>query len=307
MKIFPVLVSMCLLNFAVAVDSAPRNVRAIAQGPGADNASEPFALNIGVRLVEIPVSVHSAGGAMTVDNLQKSSFEVFEDGVAQDITLFKHEDIPLRMGLVFRVGTLPERRQRIQSVANSFIQESNPSNKTFVLDFDASTYYRNPQFNQGISEMVESFVDIPGRNTGIDPNTKKAVLVIANVDGIDNSFPCCGIGTLMNYFQESNDVTIYACGLQSENGKPAAKAIRERISQIAEKTGGEAYFPASENELRDITRRIAHALRNRYTLGYSPKNLKTDGTWRTIRVSVHSNSWDRPIVRAKQGYFAPKE
>ena len=305
MKTSLIFVSICLMSLAVAIDSAPSNWT--VQGMRSDNSSEPFTLNIGVRLVEIPVSVRSAGGKITVDNLQKSNFEVFEDGVAQDITLFKHEDIPLRMGLVFQIGDMPGRKERVQNVATSFIQESNPRNKTFVLDFAASSYYRNPQFNQGVSEMVESFVDIPGQNSGIDLNTKKAVLVIANVDGNDNTLVSSGIRTLMNYFQESNDVTIYAVGLQAEHGKPASKAIRENFTQIAEKTGGEAYFPASEDELRDITQRIAHALRNRYTLGYSPKNLKTDGTWRAIRVSVISNSSDRPIVRAKPGYFAPKE
>ena len=290
MKVSLIFISMCLLNL---------NARAVSQ-------DAPFALNVGVRLVEIPVSVHSAGGAITLDNLQKSNFEVFEDGVVQDITLFKHEDTPLRMGLVFRVGNLPERKERIQNIATTFIQESNPSNKTFVLDFDASSYYRDPQFNKGISEMVDSFVEIPGQNTGVDPGTKKAVLVVANVDGNDSTLASSGMRTLMNYFQESNDVTIYAIGLQAEDGKPATKAIRENITQIAEKTGGEAYFPARVEELRDITRRIAHALRNRYTLGYSPRNLKTDGAWRTIRVSVTSTS-ERPVVRAKQGYFAPKE
>jgi len=311
MKIAPIVVSVCILNFALPLGGASRAMPAAPQQAASDDVNEPFELNIGVRLVEIPVAVRSVGGAMSIDNLQRSNFEVFEDGVAQEITLFKHEDTPLRIGLVFRVGNMPERKERIESAAASFIRESNPNNKTFTLDFDSAAYYRRTQFNQGISEMVESFVDAPvgpGRIAETQANLKKAVLVIAGVDGNDSALTGNGISSLLNYLKESNDITVYAVGLQVENGKPASKAVRDSFTQIAEKTGGEAYFPASVDQLRDIFQRIAHDLRNRYTLGYSPKNTKTDGTWREIRVSVISPpSEPRPVVRAKQGYTAPAE
>ncbi len=311
MKSAPIVISACLLNLALPLDSAPHAMPAAAQQAVSDDANEPFALNIGVRLVEVPVTVRSPGGKMSIDNLQRSNFEVFEDGLAQEITLFKHEDTPLRIGLVFRVGNMPERKERVESAASSFIRESNPNNKTFILDFDSAAYYRRTQFNQGISDMVESFVDIPvgpGRNAETQVNLKKAVLVIASVDGNDSALAGNGISSLLNYLKESNNITVYAVGLQVENGKPASKAVREGFTQVAEKTGGEAYFPDSVDELRDIFQRIAHDLRNRYTLGYSPKNTKTDGTWRVIRVSVLGTSSEpRPVVRAKQGYAAPVE
>jgi len=301
MKIPLLVVSACLLNFMPAA----------AQQPAKDDANGPFALNVGVRLVEIPVSVQSSVPSTPLDNLQRSNFQVFEDGVAQDITLFKHEDIPLRVGLVFRVGTLPDRKERIDAAAKSFVQESNPNSKTFVLDFDASPYYRSTDFKQGITDMVESFVDAPGTSTqngAAETNVKKAVLVIANVDGNDSALAANGIRSLLNYFQESNDITIYAIGLQTENGKAPSKTVRDNFTQIAAKTGGDAYFPVGITELHDISRRIAHELRNRYLLGYSPKNLKTDGAWRSIRVSITSvPTAPRTIVRAKQGYFAPTE
>jgi Ca-activated chloride channel homolog len=54
-----------------------------------------------------------------------------------------------------------------------------------------------------------------------------------------------------------------------------------------------------------ICSRIAHELRNQYTLGYSPKNTKNDGSWRSIRVTVTAGQVaGKPVVRAKQGYVA---
>jgi len=115
-----------------------------------------------VRLVEIPVSVRTAAGGMAANSLQQSNFEVFEDNVAQDILLFRHEDTPLRIGIVLNTGNIPGRKERIDSAASSFIRESNPSNKTFVLNFDGASYYRQPQFHRGIADLVDAFVETPG-------------------------------------------------------------------------------------------------------------------------------------------------
>ena len=300
MRRFPLALLLCTFNFAHS---------AATQTPASETSDVPFTLSVGVRLVEIPVFVRAAGGGGTVDNLRQSSFEIFEDNVAQEITLFKHEDTPLSIGLVLNTGNLPGRRERISDAAMSFIRESNPGNKTFLVDF--SIGFRNPQFQRGIADLIETLVDAPGRTVPgprSGPAVRKAVLVIASVDGDNSGLTSSGISLLMKYIRESNDVMFYAVGLQAENGKPASKIVRSEFTQIAEASGGEAYFPKSVGELPDICKRIAHDLRNQYTLGFSPKNMKADGGWRSIRVSVISPPAEpKPIVRARQGYIAPMQ
>jgi Ca-activated chloride channel family protein len=139
---------------------------------------------------------------------------------------------------------------------------------------------------------------------------KKALLVITDGEDMDSKY---GINTLMTHIKESKDVTIYAVGILEENderggifSKPPSKKAREDLKKITELTGGEAYFPKTLDEVAGICKTIARDLRNQYTIGYSPKNTKNDGSYRTIRVNVTPPSGSaKPQVRAKLGYTAP--
>jgi hypothetical protein len=64
---------------------------------------------VNVHLVQLPVTVTGRDGK-SLDNLPKSSFQVYEDNVLQEISLFKHEDIPISIGLVIdNSGTIRRR------------------------------------------------------------------------------------------------------------------------------------------------------------------------------------------------------
>jgi hypothetical protein len=285
-------------------------MQASAQASARDGANDVFTIKTAVQLVEIPVLVRTADGEMTADYLQQSNFEVFEDNVAQDILLFKHEDTPVRIGIVLNTGNIPGRNERIDGATSTFIRASNPNNKTFILNFGAASYYKQPQFHRGIADFVDAFVEIPddANRAGKEFGVRRAALLIAEVDGNSSGLFNNGLASLLTFIQESNDIMVYAVGLQAENGKPASKTVRGNFDQIAEKTGGAAYFPKSVDELPEICRQIAHELRNQYMLGYSPKNTNNDGSWRAIRVSLTSPQLGpKVVVRARQGYVAPSE
>ena len=74
------------------------------------------------------------------------------------------------------------------------------------------------------------------------------------------------------------------------------------LRQLAQETGGRAFFPERADDLPEIYERISDELSSQYTLGYISKNPLQDGRWRRIVVRV-----DRPNVaaRTKQGYYAP--
>ena len=112
--------------------------------------------------MQIPVSVTSKDGKV-VDNLPQSSFQVFEDNVQQEITLFKHEDIPLSLGLVIdNSGSMRNKRQRVNSAALTFVRESNPDDETFIVDFDDDAFLRQ-QFTQSMAALVDALSDYQGR------------------------------------------------------------------------------------------------------------------------------------------------
>jgi VWFA-related protein len=318
-------VCLLVLTLVLSGQNAPR----LQQPPGASATppadDNPFTLTVETRLVQIPVSVTTKDGKM-LDNLPQSSFQIYEDNVLQEISLFKHEDVPLSLGLVIdNSGSMRNKRQRVNNAALTFVRESNMDDETFIVDFDDEAFLRQ-QFTGSMADLVDALSDINTQGetalrdaiyVSLDymkkgSRDKKALLVIS--DGEDNKSKY-GINPLLEHIRSSKDVAIYAIGLLEENddrggffGKSPAKKAREELEKIAEMTGGEAYFPKTIDEVSDICRKIARDLRNQYTIGYSPKNTKNDGGDRAIRVSVTPPQGASKInVRARSGYTAPKD
>ncbi len=102
--------------------------------------SEPFrptaSLRVDVNLVELHVSVMDGSGR-PVGGLQQEHFKVTENNITQPITIFKHEDIPVSLGLVVdNSRSIEPRKGRLDAAALSFVANSNPDDETFIVHFD---------------------------------------------------------------------------------------------------------------------------------------------------------------------------
>jgi Ca-activated chloride channel homolog len=282
-----------------------------------------YTVNVDVQLVELPVSVLDKDGH-PVSGLQKDDFQVFEDGVLQEISLFKHEDVPVSVGLVIdNSGSMRNKRERVNSAALTFAKESNPEDETFIVNFDDAAYLEQ-DFTSSIDDLIKSLssLDTRGETALYDAvylsaehlndatKDKKALLLIS--DGEDNTSKY-SLDKVLAKLRQSK-ATVYAIGLLEENDargrvfrkSPTTKA-REALEKLAETTGGRAYFPKSVDEVGELCRRIAHDLRNHYTLGYTPSNKTLDGSWRKISVRLNPPKTVSTVtVRAKEGYYAPK-
>ena len=95
-------------------------------------------------------------------------------------------------------------------------------------------------------------------------------------------------------------ITLYVVGL----GGIAGISLKgeKLLKSLAEDTGGRAWFPRDERDLIVAYDAIANEVRNRYLLGYTPKNQDRDGTWRAIDVKLANETFR---VRARKGYTAP--
>jgi VWFA-related protein len=139
---------------------------------------------------------------------------------------------------------------------------------------------------------------------------KKAILLIT--DGEDNASKY-GINKVVEALRQSK-VTLYAIGLLEDDDqrgglfhKPPSKKAKEDLIKFADITGGQAYFPKNLDEVEELVKRIAHDLRNHYTVSYIPTNAHLDGTWREIAVKVTAPKTTPKITwHTKQGYYAPK-
>src|SRR5262245_7144804 len=96
--------------------------------------------SVDVNLVALPVSVMDKEGNV-LEGLTEKNFQVLEDNVAQTISLFKHEDIPLSLGLVIDdSGSMRNKKEKVHSAALSFVRESNPDDQTFIVAFEDVAY-----------------------------------------------------------------------------------------------------------------------------------------------------------------------
>lgn len=130
-------------------------------------------------------------------------------------------------------------------------------------------------------------------------NTRRAIILLT--DGVDTSSKL-KIHEAIERSQKS-DVFIYAIGIgDSYQGGVEMGSLR----RIAEQTGGRAYFPHSERELRDAFAQIQRDLREQYLLAYSPSNKARDGSYRKIQIEIVDPELRKQNLKLsyRPGYFA---
>jgi len=273
----------------------------------------PFKLSVNVDLTEVHVNVTDEKDR-PVGNLKKENFRVFEDRKEQQITIFKHEDAPISLGLVIdNSRSIEPRKQRLDAAALSFVRKGNPEDETFIVHFD-DTARIDRDFTDSIPALEDALAGVkPFGQTAIydalilalehmenAKHLKKAILLIT--DGVDNSSK----HTMSEAVEATkrSRVAVYTVGLLSMSGGQKAE---DSLIHIAEASGGHAYFPNNVDEAHMYMERVARDLREQYTLGYFPTNR--NGGWRSVRVDVLPPAGLPPNSRLtanyRHGYYGP--
>src|SRR5213078_1117680 len=165
--------------------------------PQKSDKDKGYTLSVETLEVQLPISVLDREGR-PVNGLTKENFQIFEDKVPQTIKTFKHEDIPLSLGLIIdNSGSMRNKRERVNSSALAFVRESNPDDETFIVNFDDSAYLEQ-DFTGSIGDLIDALdnIDARGETALYDAvnlsaehakngkKDKKALLLIT--DGEDN-------------------------------------------------------------------------------------------------------------------------
>ena len=275
----------------------------------------PFKLSVNVDLTEVHVNV-TDDRDRPVGNLKKENFRLFEDRMEQNIAVFKHEDIPVSLGLVIdNSRSMEPRKQRLDAAALSFVRKGNPEDETFIVHFD-DTARLALDFTDSIPALEGTLSSVkPFGQTAIydalilalqhmdgAKHTKRAILLIT--DGVDNSSKA-SLNDAIEAAKRAN-VAVYTVGLLSASGGQKAE---DSLVRIAEASGGRAFFPNNVEEARSSMERVARVLREQYTLGYFPTNTTRNGGWRSVRVDVLPPPGWPPSARLnanyRHGYYAP--
>ena len=251
-----------------------------------------------------------------VTNLTKGDFNVFEDGKPQRITSFRNEDIPVAMGIVIdNSGSMRDKRPQVNAAALNLVRSSNPQDKVFVVNFNEE-YFLDQDYTGSIPKLKDALERIESRGgTALYDAVvasadhlkksgeleKKVVLVVT--DGEDNASRE-SLEEALRRLEEQNGPTIYTIGLLGdEHSKRARRALRE----MAEDTGGVAFFPKDLNEVQAITSQIAHDIRNQYTIQYKPSTPQSAGGYRTVKVQAKAPGYKNLQVRTRSGYYAGQQ
>jgi Ca-activated chloride channel homolog len=251
-----------------------------------------------------------------IPNLGQSDFALLDNQKAPAKVDFFHQQInlPLRVGIVIDASTsIRSRFQFEQQSAVEFLLQvlKARSDRAFVMGFDVTPTVTADWTND--PDTLETGVNKlrPGGGTalfdavytacrdkllterGPEP-VRKAMILIS--DGEDNQSRV--------YLQEAikecerSETIIYAI---STNWTPSRGEGDRVLQQLAEQTGGEAFFPPTIEEMAVSFKSIEEELRSQYQLVYTPADFKTDGSFHSIYLYCFDRRYQ---VHARKGYFA---
>ena len=310
---------------APASPQAPAGQTAPAQAgqplaPGGEEADvNAPTIVINANEVNLIFTVTDKHGQYKPD-LKQSDFALLDDQKAPARVNAFHQQInlPMRVGIVIDASTsIRSRFQFEQQSATAFLLDvlKARSDRAFVMGFDVTPTVTADWTND--VDKLESGVDRlrPGGGTalfdavytacrdkmldvsrGQEP-VRKAIVLIS--DGDDNQSRVRPDEVIKEC--ERAETIIYAI---STNWTPSRGKGDKVLTDMAESTGGQVFFPPSVEEMSNSFHDIEEELRSQYALTYTPADFKYDGAFRSIYLYCNDR---RYVVRAKKGYFAPRQ
>ena len=298
-----------------------RGLPPAAPTPGANgqNANGQFTIQTNVNEVNLIFTVTDRKGKF-VQNLQQKDFALLDDrkAPAQVLSFTQQTNLPLRVGILIDASTsIRQRFEFEQDAAVQFLQQvvRPQTDLAFVMGFDVSSYVTAPYTNDqdklqaGITKLRpgggtalfdavytacrDQLLNVPNTMQGL---VRKALIVIS--DGDDNqsrAYPDDAIKMC-----QRAETIVYAV---STNVSPSRDRGDDVLNQMAEATGGVAFFPHRLEDMSQSFHSIEEELRSQYSLAYRPADFKQDGSFRSIYLVALDR---RYVVRASKGYFASK-
>jgi Ca-activated chloride channel family protein len=289
-----------------------------------------------VNLVDVLFTVLNRRNKL-VPELEKGDFKIWDDKYPQEIRYFsKQTDLPLRIGMLLDTSnSIRDRIKFEQDASINFLFSVLRHNKdeAFVMTFDDE-----PQIIQsftgdagalrdqitktragGGTAIYDAVYDAcvkelshPPRPPGDQPDVVRRVMILIS-DGEDN---------LSNHTRadaiemaQRTSVVIYTISTstqwvslaQTDPNKTGDRKYHltdgdKILQELAEETGGRAFFPYHVDDLDQSFQDIGDELRNQYSIAYLPTNYILDGRYHKIRIEVPDHKGYQ--VRARRGYFA---
>jgi VWFA-related protein len=297
------------------VRSPDAEAPASAAGQPLHKEGEGYVLRTNVEEVILNATV--LDGTKLVQDLKRENFQVFEDGVKQNIISFQHTDLPVSIAFVVdNSGSMSKKRPSVNKAALDLVEASNPQDEAFVVNFSDEAFI-DQEFTANINKLREGLSHIESRGgTALydavvasadklvaDAKRPKQVLVIIT-DGEDNASTLTLDQTIRRVQQLSGPV-IYCIGLLfgDEMSRSEVRHARRALEMLSTETGGIAFFPKNIEQVDEIAGEVARDIRNQYTIGYHSTKPTTEAGFRRVTVTAEEQGRSKLNVRTRTGYF----
>ena len=313
---------LCLLVVCLAVTFDAR--AQIAAGPGSGNEAQAAMFRSGVELVALNVVVTDSTERL-VTGLTRTDFAVFEDGVRQDVSFFGIADVSLDLAILLDTSaSMTDRLETAQRAAIGLVSTLRDGDRLSVIDIKDKSRVLFPMGDDIAAARNAILATTAGGGTALydgmylalqemtrlqrDNGEIRRQTIVVLSDGTDTASPL-RYGDVLALAKDSG-IGIYTISLRSKTD--AARTSREgrryflqsdlSMQSLARETGARAYFPSDISELTGIYASIGQELANQYALGYTSTNIRKDGAFRRLKVSVMATRGAR--TRTRSGYLS---
>jgi Ca-activated chloride channel family protein len=259
-----------------------------------------------------------------VGGLSSGDFAVFEDGVRQDVSFFAASDLSLDLAILLDTSaSMTDKMSIMQRAAMGFANTLRSGDRALIVDIkdatrvlhalggnkdDIAAAIKSTKASGGtglFNGLYMTFKELAKARTAAGPDMRRQAIVVLS-DGEDTT-SLMTFDDVMEVAKQAGIAT-YTITLRSPELTPFEQSRKSRyfsqaefsMRQLAQETGGQAYFPLQINELDGVYAAIAKELASQYALGYTPKTPHQDNRYRRIVVQVT----DRPEmqIRTRSGY-----
>jgi len=289
-----------------------------------------------VNLVDVLATVLDRRNKLVPD-LEKGDFKITDDNAQQEIRFFsKQSDLPLRIGMLLDTSnSIRDRIKFEQEAAVDFLYSvlRRGKDQAFAMTFDDEPQVIQAFTGDGgllrdeinktragggtavydaVYEACAKQLSNPPRPPGDQPDIVRRVMVLIS-DGEDNLSNRTRAEAIE--MAQRTNVVIYTISTstqwiqlsQTDPNKAADRKLHltegdEILKNLAEETGGRAFFPYHVDDLNQSFQDIGDELRNQYTITYSPSNFVANGKYHRIKIEIPGQKGYQ--VRARRGYFA---
>jgi Ca-activated chloride channel family protein len=303
-------------DLTVGVAAAVATAVASFAVPARLHSQQSSKFSASVDLVSMTVTVADKRHRLITD-LSARDFAIYEDGKPQTLSAFavgERSGPQLHVGVLLDVsGSQGLDLPFTQAASIEFLKSLGDAavDVTFV---DFATDVRSGRYPQvdfprlfqrirGLkAEGETALYDAVGLYLGAAEEQDGRKVMVLYTDGADTRSRL-GLRELMDLLKAS-DSTVYTIGALENQPDGVRHEQRTILEQMAQATGGMAFFPSKVDDLNRIYEQIVGEVRAQYTIGYLSTNQKADGAWRKVEIKIARPDAKSLRVRARRGYYA---